>query len=120
MLGSILFNIFTNYLFYWVKESKQHIFADDNTVSSAEFSVEKLLKTLERESQTDIYWFKENNMIVNPDKFQEITVNKNSYMSNQYTLTSEKTVKLLGTNIDLSFNKHISSQSIKQAINLTR
>ena len=51
------------------KESELHNFVDDNTISSAEFSVEKLLKTLKRESQIATDWFKENNMIVNADKF---------------------------------------------------
>ena len=51
ILGPVRFNIFINDLFYRVKESELHNFAVDNTISSAEFSVEKLLKTLERESQ---------------------------------------------------------------------
>ena len=38
-------------LFYGVKEFKLHNLANDNTISSAEFSVENLMKTLERESQ---------------------------------------------------------------------
>ena len=57
-------------------------------------------------------------MIVNADKFQPIIVKRNSNMCNQYILnidgnqvTSEKSVKLLGINIDnkLSFIKHVSS-----------
>ena len=114
MLGPVLFNIFINNLFYRVKESALLInFADYNTISSAEFSVEKLLKTLETESQIGTDWIKENNMIVNADKFQTITVKQNSHMNNQYTLnidrnqvTSDKSVKLLRINIDnkLSFN----------------
>ena len=58
ILGPIIFNIFMNDSLYRVKESELHNFADDNTISSTDFSVEKLLKTLERESQ-----------IVNADKF---------------------------------------------------
>ena len=60
ILGPILFNIFINDLFYGIKESELHNFTDDNTISSAELSVEKLLKTLERESQIATDWFKEN------------------------------------------------------------
>ena len=105
ILGPIIFNIFMNDSLYRVTESELHNFADDNTISSTDFSVEKLLKTLERESQS-----------VNADKFQAIIVN--SDMCNQYTLnidgnqvTSEKSVKLLGINIDnkLSFDEHVSS-----------
>ena len=65
------------------------------------------MKTLERESQTATDWLKENNMIVDADKFQVITLKRNSDMYNQYTLnihgnqvTSEKSVKLIGINID--------------------
>ena len=63
-----------------------HNFADDNTISSAEVSIEKLLKTLEKESLVATNWFKENEMIVNPDKFQAIIVKRNSDMEKQYTL----------------------------------
>ena len=118
VLGPILFNIFINDLFYRFKESELHNFADGNTISSAEFSVEKLFKTLERESQIAADWFKENNMIANGNKFQAIVMKRNSDMCNQYTLnndgnqvTSEKSVKLLGINIDskLSFDECFSS-----------
>ena len=118
ILGPILFDIFINDLFYRVKELELNNFADDNTISSAEFSVEKLLKTLERESQVAVDWFKENNMIVNADKFQAIIVKRNSDMCSQYTLNIdnnevalEKSVKLLGIEIDdkLFFDEHLSS-----------
>ena len=39
--------------------------------------VEKLLKTLERESQTATNCFKENSMIVNADRFQVIILKQN-------------------------------------------
>ena len=51
ILCPILFNLFVNNLFYRVKESELHNLAADNTISSADFSVEKLLKTLETEGQ---------------------------------------------------------------------
>ena len=73
ILGPIICNIFLNDSLYRVTESELHNFADDNTISSADFSVEKLLETLERESQ-----------IVNADKFQAIIVN--SDMCNRYAL----------------------------------
>ena len=59
ILGPIPLNIFLNNLFYRVKESELHNFADDNTISSAEFSFEKLFKTLEIESQIATDWLKE-------------------------------------------------------------
>ena len=70
ILGSTLFNIFIKDLFYVMKQSELDNFADDNNISSAEVSVEKLLKPLEKDSQT------------NADKFQAIIVKQNSDMSN--------------------------------------
>ena len=76
------------------------------------------MKALERERQITTDWFKENNMIVNADRFQAIIVKRNSDMCNQYTLntdgnqiTSEKSVKLLGINSDnkLFFDECVSS-----------
>ena len=43
--------------------------SNDNTISSVEFSVKNLLKTLERETQIATDWFKGNHMIVNADRF---------------------------------------------------
>ena len=51
IVGPILFNIFINNLFYWVKNLELHNFVDDNIISTVELSIEKLLETLERESQ---------------------------------------------------------------------
>ena len=70
MLGPTLFNIFVNNILYWVKESEILSFADDNTVSSAEVSVEKLLETLERKSQIATDCLRKSSMIVNAHKFQ--------------------------------------------------
>ena len=65
-------------------------------------------------------------MIVNADKFPAIIVNRNSDMSNQYTLnivgnqvTSKNSVKLPGINIDdkLSFDEDAPSLYKKQITN---
>ena len=62
-------------------------------------------------------WFKSNEMIVNPDKYQAITVYRNNKMSDAYFLNIgkakvkfEKLVPLLGIKIgnNLSFENHIS------------
>ena len=85
---------------------------------SAENTIEKLIFTLEQDSQAAIDWFKIDEMIVNPDKFQAIFVKKNCRMKDSYalninnqTINSENCVKLLWMEIDntLPFNKHIST-----------
>ena len=93
-------------------------FSDDNTISAAENTVEKPISALEQDSQAAIDWFKINEIIVNPDKFQVIVVKKNSRKKDSYalninnqTMNSGNSVKLLGIEIDntRSFNKYIST-----------
>ena len=67
ILGPILFNIFVNDLLLWISNSELLNFADDNTISAAENTIEELISTLEKESQAAIDWFVSNEMIVNPD-----------------------------------------------------
>ena len=112
ILGLILFNIFINDIYLFMENSELHNFADDNTITSAENTLYELIRKLETESQTAINWFKSNEMIVNPDKFQAIIINRNSNMNENYslnisdtTILSSKSVTLLGIEIDnkLSF-----------------
>ena len=93
-------------------------FSDDNTISAAENTVEKPISALEQDSQAAIDWFKINEIIVNPDKFQVLVVKKNSRKKDSYalninnqTINSGNSVKLLGIEIDntRSFNKYIST-----------
>ena len=118
ILGPILFNLFINDLLLWISNSKLLNFADDNTISAAENTIEELISTLENESQAAIDWFVSNQMIVNPDKFQGIVVKRNNKMKDSYSLNinqdvinSENSVIFLGVEIDnkLSFEKHIST-----------
>ena len=118
ILGPLLFNIFINDLCLWITKTHLLNFADDNTISAAGKTTEDLIYTLETESQKAIEWFRQNGMIVNPDKFQAIIVKKNAKIKDSYPLkindqiiNSENSVKLLGIEIDnkLSFDKHIST-----------
>ena len=76
VLGPLLFDIFINDLYLWILKWDLN-FADNNTISASENTIEKLISILEQDSQAAIYWFKINEMIVNPDKFQAIVVMKN-------------------------------------------
>ena len=86
ILGPLLFNIFINDLYLWITKTDLLNFADDNTITAAERTIENLLSTLETESQAAIEWFKLNQMIVNPEKFQAIVVKKNAKMKDSYPL----------------------------------
>ena len=75
ILGPILFNVFINNLFLWISISELLNFAH-NTICAAENTIQKLVSTLEKESQAANDWFKSNKMVVNPNKFQAIIVKR--------------------------------------------
>ena len=82
--------------------------ADDNTLSSFAKSVTLLVEILA------IKWFSENKMIVNPDKFKSIIIQKSNQISKpkQFLIENDVVeVALSGTHIydQLNFNLHISN-----------
>ena len=78
ILGPVLFNIFLNDIFGFVKHSTLYNYADDNTVSHAHHDVTVLKTSLETDSKSLINWFHLNKMKANPDKFQAIAIDKKS------------------------------------------
>ena len=117
ILGPILFNIFINDLFLFINEVELAIFADDNTIYTTKKYVEELIKVLEKESKSSIDWFEINNMIANTDKFQAMILssdekeNKYDLKINDSIISSEKSVTLLGIEIDnkLNFEKQVAN-----------
>jgi hypothetical protein len=47
ILGPILFNIFLNDIFYFIKNSDLYNYADDNTLSCSDHDINKVISTLE-------------------------------------------------------------------------
>ena len=45
--GPLLLNIFTNYIFFFIKKTKIANYADDNTTYTSEKNIASLLKTLD-------------------------------------------------------------------------
>ena len=74
ILGPVLFNLFVNGLFFFIKEAELENFADGNTIYAGSKDLKELLEILRKECETAINWFKTNNMIVNPDKFQSMII----------------------------------------------
>ena len=115
ILGPILFNIFLNDIFYFIKNSDLYNYADDNTLSYSDHDIHKVISTLEDDSMTLINWFSINKMKANPEKFQAIAIGKQTKQQN-FTIDGNKIeceseVKLLGVTIDfqLNFNEHVSN-----------
>ena len=77
ILGPILLNILINDLFLCLTKSDLHNFSHDNTVTVTWKNLNDfLLHTLEKEAALELDWFKNNNMIANPEKFQALIMKK--------------------------------------------
>ena len=113
ILGPLLFNIFINDIFYFIKDTKLANYADDNTIYTVESNTDDLLKTLENETSLILNWFKVNEMKSNDDKCHLIVCNQDhvSVILGNETIEQSNSVELLGINIDanLNFNEHITN-----------
>ena len=98
-------------------EAKLADCTDYNIIYADRKDIEILLEILERESEMAICWFKENKMIINPNKFQAKVININKKPNAFYTVNmnnqivkSADSIMLLVAEIDnnLNFDKHIS------------
>ena len=89
---------------FFINEAILTNFADDNMICAAKRDLNQLLKLLEKENEVAIKWFSDNNMTVNPKKFQAIIINN-------VEIKSKESVSLLGIEIDnkLNFGKHVST-----------
>ena len=72
ILGSPLFNLSINDLYFFTAVEIVHTFADDNTLRVWASSTSHLVKILETQSNLVIDRFTNNKIIVNPDKLQAI------------------------------------------------
>ena len=114
----------------FIKDSSLYNYADDNTLCFGSPDFDLLISTLESDSNHLIEWFKINKMQSNPDKFQVMAVRKKTYEKRptiniqNFELTCEDSVKLLGIEIDyqLNFDTHISTicRKASQQLNIIK
>ena len=102
ILGALLFNIFINDIFYFIKKAKMANYADDNTIYAVEHNLDDLLKTLEQETTLILNWFKVNEMKSNDDKCHLIVCNQKdvSITLGSENIEKSSSVELLGVVID--------------------
>ena len=83
------------------------------TPYAIESDIEKLIETLEHDTNILLTWFEQNQMKSNNDKFHLIIINneENIIKLKGEEIRGEKAVKLLGVTIDnkLNFNEHVTN-----------
>ncbi len=113
ILGPLLFNIFINDIFFFLKDSKIANYADDNTAYTTAKCIENLVSKLENETAVILDWFRVNEMKSNDEKCKLIIANsKNvSLEVGNESIESNDSVDLLGIKIDneLKFDEHVSN-----------
>ena len=126
VLGPLLFNLFINDLFYFIKDSDICNCADYNTLSLADCNVDKIIHNLENEIKILVDWFKSNGFVLNGDKCQFLLIEMSKCMSTDTRsikigskeITECKKDKLRGVTIDKHINMVEHIQKIcKQASN---
>ena len=93
-----------------LKKTDLHNFADDNTITAVCDQLADLIKILETEGELSVGWFRENEMVVNSDKFQAIILNRKEAQAAHKLIIDNKeikttnSIKLLGINIGDQMN----------------
>ena len=115
LIGPLLFNIFINDLFLFIRKSGVRNFADNNILYSVGKDIENIISDLKTDLVWVIEWFKINSLKANPDKFQFMVLGNKDERSfnihiNNVKIKNSNEVTLLGIKIDknLTFKKHIS------------
>ena len=115
ILGPLFFNIFINDIFLFLETSNLCNYADDNTLYSCEKNFDIVNEKLKTDFKTLQIWYRDNYLILNPDKCHYMTLGGGQAYEN---FTCEDTIieksqeeKILGVLIDdkLSFKAHITN-----------
>ena len=96
---TIVFNVYINYIFYFIKRARLTNYADDNTLSMAHPNFQIVKSSREGEAAKAIWWFSINLMQANLEKFQLIFFNckvESPVIIDGCIIKPEKVVRLLG------------------------
>ena len=78
ILGPLLFNVSLNAMLWFVEITDICNFADDSTIYSCAKSINDVIENLQSDLKIALKWFKENQMMANPGKFQFMILSKNA------------------------------------------
>ena len=121
ILGPLIFNIFLNDLFYFVKEGNMYNYADDNSISVSHKELTNLSRQLQTEAEVTVQWFFDNALEANPTKFQGLLLKGNKQASEfsvsirGQDIEFSKSITALGICIDenLTFDEHVNDICLK-------
>ena len=102
----------------FIKKASLHNYVNDNTLSVFATDIDGLIQILTDESQNASDWMKLNQIIVNPENFQDMFNSKKgnalprnlNLQINNTEISPQSSVELPGVTIDneLKFNQHLS------------
>ena len=110
----MLFDIFLNDIFFFLKNANLGNYADDSTLYAYNKNLETVICNLRQEFSILSYWFYDSYMVLNPGKchFMLLGIKENEQFDpicNDITLKHSSHENILGVTIDnkLSFDEHI-------------
>ena len=114
ILGPLLFNIYINDMFYFISKSDIANYADDTTPFTVNKTMDSLLDSLGKDTDSLIKWFRDNYLKLNAEKCHLLVSNHSKDIEinvGEEIIECEKSVKLLGVTLDnqLNFNEHVSN-----------
>ena len=123
ILGPLLFNVFMNDMFLFMKNCNFYNYAVDNFVSRSSPDVNVILSNFKNDCQIPLKWFDDNGVKANPSKFKfrimssEYIEPQELMISDDVCLQCQTDIKVLGVTIDhrLTFNEHIRVCTLKAA-----
>ena len=102
ILGPLLFDIFINGIFCFIKDACICNFPDDNSLYSNEDDFKEGKTILKKNFELLQVWFYENHMVLNPEKYHYLTINveisNESIELGKRSLHAEAEQKLFGNN----------------------
>ena len=121
ILGPLIFNIFMNDIFYFIKNANLYNYADDNSVSVNGKELSMVSRLLQSEAEVTVRWFSDNAMEADPGKFQGILFKGNKHATDFNVSIGGKDIEFcksmsaLGICIDenLTFYIHIDNICLK-------